>query len=351
MQFLRTFRTPRAIRPWVQNMNDQIAAPSPTNTWASDPRPAAGSPELRLSYHGRGTDLFLLTLKNAVLTIITVGIYAVWARTARRRYLWKQVQVDGQPLAYLGTGKELFVGLLQVFGVVLAAVVVLAIAQRISETAGRVMMVATYLGVMALVPFLLYGARRYLLSRTRWRGIAFGMTRDASAFAKVWLKGLFLTYVTLGIYAPVFMNRSHAFLMNNTRYGNARFTYDGPDREAFKIGIVGLLLTLLTLGVYLPWYIAKLQRFRMAHTHFDRATGSLNVTGGLLMKLLLMNIFGTVLTLGIAAPWLTTMSLRRLLPQVKFVGAINYGAITAMPVSGDAASDAFAGVAGFELGV
>ena len=50
---------------------------------------------LTLAFRGEGSDLFLLMLKNLLLTLVTFGIYASWARTAKRAYLWKQVEVGG----------------------------------------------------------------------------------------------------------------------------------------------------------------------------------------------------------------------------------------------------------------
>ena len=168
--------------------------------------------------------------------------------------------------------------------------------------------------IAVVIPFAIYWSRRYLLGRTRWRGIRFGLAGDARDFAKLFIKGALLTIVTLGFYSPVLGNRVYGFLMNHTRYGSASFSYDGRDGDAFKIGLKGFFLTLLTLGVYFPWYQASLQRFRLSHTRFEGATGAFDLTGGLLFKIFLVNIFGNALTLGLAFPWTTTYTLRTMRP-------------------------------------
>jgi uncharacterized membrane protein YjgN (DUF898 family) len=306
---------------------------------------------LRLAYRGTGGDLFFVFIKNVFLTLVTLGIYSPWARTARRNYLWRQVEIDGQRLEYTGTGMELFIGYLKVALVYLVIGLIRGGATAVSPKAGTVASFVVGLAVVCIVPFAIYWSRRYLLGRTRWRGIRFGLSGDAGDFAKMFIKGTLLTFVTLGFYAPILNNRVYGVIMNNTRYGNTPFSYDGRDGEAFKISIKGFFLTLLTLGVYFPWYTAAMQRFRLSHTRFAGAQGASTLTGGLLFKVLLLNVLGNTLTLGLAFPWTTTYTLRNLLEQITFAGQIDFALITQQAASGDAAGDLLAGALGVELGV
>lgn len=317
------------------------------------PRPEGGGadPVLRLSYQGAGGDLFLLVLKNVFFTLITLGIYMPWARTTKRQFLWRQTEIGGHRLDYTGTGRELFVGYLKVLVGYLALVGLPQLIGRALPGLGKAMQLAGLLMVFYVLPFAIYWSRRYLLGRTRWRGIRFGLQGEARAFAKVFWKGSVLTVLTLGIYGPVLRNRLYGMLMRNTRFGSLAFSYEGPNRRAFAISIKGFVLSLLTLGIYYPWYAAELQRFRLAHTRFGGATGQFDLPGGLLFKVLLVNIFGNALTLGLAFPWTTTYTLRTILQRLTFAGPIDFAQITQQPQSGDAAGDMLAGALGVELGV
>src|SRR5262249_40133708 len=84
---------------------------------AGDLRGNEGEATLRMAYRGTGGDLFFIVIKNVFLTLITLGIYTPWAKTAKRAFLWRQVEIGGQRLEYTGTGKELFFGYLKVLGV------------------------------------------------------------------------------------------------------------------------------------------------------------------------------------------------------------------------------------------
>jgi uncharacterized membrane protein YjgN (DUF898 family) len=331
---------------------DQLGGPPAIEMPSAETTDLGGAARtLTLAYRGEGSDLFTVMLKNLFLTLITLGIYTPWARTARRAYLWKQVEVGGDRLDYTGTGKELFFGYLKVAGCYLAFALLSRLIGYMSPRAAVVVQGVGALAVMVLLPFAVYWSRRYLLGRTRWRGIRFALVGNAGDFAKMCFVSGLLTVITLGIYGPVFFNRVYGALIRNTRYGSAAFDYDGRDGEAFKIAIKGAVLSLLTLGIYTPWYLAQIRRFRFAHTRLDRATGVLDITGGLVWKLAVINLFGAALTLGIALPWLMTYTLRTLLGRLRFEGEIDFARITQQARSGNAAGDMLASALGVELGL
>jgi uncharacterized membrane protein YjgN (DUF898 family) len=225
------------------------------------------------------------------------------------------------------------------------------VATHFSKPVGGLLQVIGVISLLIIIPFAVFWSRRYLLGRTRWRGIRFGLVGDVRAFAKLWLWGTFLTVVTLGFYGPVFANRVYGALVNNTRYGDVPFSYDGRDGDAFRISIKGFLLSLITFGIYSFWYRANMQRFRLSHTRFDRAVGTIDISGGLIFKLTLINLLGNALTLGIAFPWTVSYTLKTVLERVRFLGAIDFARIAQQPVSGDATGDTLAGALGVELGL
>jgi uncharacterized membrane protein YjgN (DUF898 family) len=72
----------------------------------------------RFSYHGTGGSLLVLQLKNALLTIVTLGIYSFWAKNNVRKFHYENTEVDGERFEYHGTGGELFRGALKAFGLI-----------------------------------------------------------------------------------------------------------------------------------------------------------------------------------------------------------------------------------------
>ena len=154
------------------------------------PQIAADEDDMAIDYRGQQGPLFWLGLKTSLLTLVTLGIYRFWAKTRLRKYFWSATAPGGDPLEYTGNGLEKLLGFL--IAVAFLAVY-LGLFQLLLSFAGMsffdmgegtsaedviVQLVATYATLLAVLPFIYYAqyrARRYILSRTRWRGIRFGV--------------------------------------------------------------------------------------------------------------------------------------------------------------------------------
>ncbi len=322
-------------------MQSPVIPPSPGQAVA---QPVQRDPSsYAFVFHGTGASFFAVMLKNMLLTLLTLGIYLPWSKTERRRYLWQNTEFHGHRLRYHGTGRELFVGYVKVVAAYVAFVgVPLVISKVVGATAGTVVQVVLALMLLPLLPFAVWGARRYLLSRTSYRGVHLRLDGDARAYARTFLLGYLLTLVTLGLYGPVWMNKMYRQLTNATALGSKHFEYRGVDGEVFKIAIKGILLSILTLGIYLFWFQAELNRYQMRHTWFDGAHGELTLTGLDLLVLTVIQIAALTLTLGLAFPWVMTYSLRFSMERLRFVGSIDFGRVYQVASEGEAAADGLA---------
>ncbi|ONG02999.1 hypothetical protein BWR13_24555 [Escherichia coli] len=63
-------------------------------------------------FHGTGERYFLICVVNVLLTIITLGIYLPWALMKCKRYLYANMEVNGQRFSYGITGGNVFVSCL-----------------------------------------------------------------------------------------------------------------------------------------------------------------------------------------------------------------------------------------------
>jgi len=314
--------------------------------------PPAGGPAVhRFRFHGEGGNLFLLILKNLFLTVITLGVYAAWARTARRKYIWSNTEISGQRLVYTGTGLELFKGYLKVLVFYVGFLAIPPLVNLVVPGSKIPLQILLFVALIVLIPFAVYWSRAYLLSRTKWRGIQFGLEPGASQFAKAFLGGYVLVILTLGFYGPVWLNRLRTILLHNTRFGTERFSYDGTDGEAFRIGLKGMLLSLATLGIYYFWYAAELNRFIVSHTSFMGARGRSELTAGDMFVIVVGSILGTALTLGIAFPWIFVWSTQKVLGKITFEGTVDFALVAQRAGVGSATSDALADSLGVELGL
>ena len=198
--------------------------------------PRAAAP-LRAEYAKTGPSLLWLALSASFLTVITLGLYRFWMTTRLRRHYWAAVRVMGDPFEYTGTGLEKMLGFL-------VAIIILAVYLSVVNLgfafAGLVQFddplavnVALNLSIIATLPlyyFASYRARRYVMARTRWRGIRFGMERAAWAYAGRAVLLSLLTVVTLGILYPLQHFRLAKFSTDRTWFGDLRFEQGGTWR-------------------------------------------------------------------------------------------------------------------------
>ena len=77
--------------------------------------PSAQSNTFTAKFTGEGLELFLILLANAILTFLTLGIYAAWGKVRILQFFYSNTEFSGQPFRFTGTGKELFSAILKRF--------------------------------------------------------------------------------------------------------------------------------------------------------------------------------------------------------------------------------------------
>lgn len=200
----------------------------------------AASPPMDLQYRGEQGPLFWLALKTALLTLITLGFYRFWAKTRIRKYFWSATAPGGDPMEYTGNGLEKLLGFLiavaflaiylGLFQVVLSFVGLSVFSGGEGAEAQAMQVLFSQATLLAVIPFIFYAqyrARRYILSRTRWRGVRFGV--DAAAWGYVWraIGHSILSIVTLGLLLPRQTFWLEKYKIDRTWYGNTKFEQGG----------------------------------------------------------------------------------------------------------------------------
>lgn len=287
----------------------------------------------RFRYHGTGGSLFGLVLVNAILTVLTLGIYSFWAKTKVRAFHHAHTEADGDRFAYHGTGGELLRGALRALGVILVIGLVLVGMMMVfaggaaSETAQVALTLVVYAVIGVLTMAAINLTRRYRLSRTSWRGIRFSFHGETGAFTKMMLRGSLLSLVTLGFYTPFFQSQRRAFLVEHTRFGTEPFLYDGEGRALLGDFLKAVLLTIPTLGLSWIWYAAFRHRYFWSHTRMRGGQFVSTVTGGGLFALYATNLLLVMFTAGIGMPWAITRMHAFWCDNLRLAGTVDWASI------------------------
>jgi uncharacterized membrane protein YjgN (DUF898 family) len=198
----------------------------------SRPVEAASPVQLDVRFTGSGSEYFRIWIVNLLLTLVTLGLYAPWAKVRTLRYMYGNTSVGGHALDFHGNPKRMLRGYL----LSAALVGVYAIAGQVSPEAGLVA-----IGAWAAVwPALFMASMRFRLASTSWRGLRFRFTGD--------LKGAY--GALLPLLAPALVVLSAGLLEQ--------------ERSRTMAALLGFAM-LLTVA-FLPWAWWRLKRYQ--HGHF-----------------------------------------------------------------------------------
>ena len=316
-----------------------------------------------------------LSLLNGLLRILTLGIYHFWGKTEVRQRIWSAVRLDGEPLEYRGTGGELFRGFLIVFAFVLLPLGILTfVAPLLWGRGGFELLV--WMVIFALWGFGIHRARRYRLSRTRWRGIRAGLSGRSAPFAWTYLWTTVLIPFTLGWILPWRAARLQRALFNDTRFGDKAFTFTGragplykrfwlvwvsaiilfigafaaigivfgfdaqkgmpkmnqPPSPASIAAIVGILFgALLIFAMIRAWYSSRMFNYFASETKYEGCSFRLGATVPSLVWLVASNYLIRTLSLTILSPIAEARATRYIVDRLYLEGPIEWPAIAQNP--------------------
>lgn len=194
--------------------------------------------EIGTEFVARRSGLFGLALWTGLLTILTLGFYRFWMKTRLRRYYWSGIRPGGIPLEYTGTALEKLMGFL-VAVVILAFYIglvnLLLMFVSLSLLADNfAAYVVSLIGVVPIWFYASYRSRRYVLSRTRWRGIRFALEPGAWGYAgrALWHWGL--TVLSCGLLWPRMTFWLEKYRTDRTFYGSVRLQQGGSWKMLYR---------------------------------------------------------------------------------------------------------------------
>lgn len=353
--------------------------------------PAAPVGTTRFVYDGRLSELYIIFLKNVLLTIVTLGVYRFWGKTNVRRYLWSRTSLLGDRFEYTGRGGELFLGFLIVlvfFLLIFGAIF------GLSYLAGDAAPIVSVVLLLILYPALFYffflaqfTALRYRLTRTRWRAIRGAMSGSPWKYGFIAIGWWLLSALSAGLLAPIPVFKTLEFRLNNVYFGTARARFDGNVSDVFLrflayyfgavfLGLVAVVIVIailsgfglydglgaifqrmanelpiseaqayrmifalqITLSVGLPviglmvlplfcWYAAFLYNYLLGHTSIAGGSFAGTVTMGRMFGYIVLNTLIMILTLGFGFPWVLHRIMKFIAANIEIRGAFDTASI------------------------
>ena len=277
-------------------------------------------------------EMFGIHFINMILTTVTFGIYQFWAKTRVRRTVLANLHFADHPFQYTGTGGELFKGAMLISGVVVLPMTLVIIGLPFAyesifslpiARAGDLAQISVLPVIWVLLGIGIHRARRYRLSRIRWRGVHGYLDGNSFSFGLKWLGHFFMQIVTLGLWGPkmdTFMLRN---LVGCARIGNEGVMLRIDARRLYSTYVVCWLLAIPTLTLSFAWYRAKLAREAAQGLHLQGLNFSSDITAWRLISFHLVNLLILVFTLGIGMPLIWKRSAELLIDTLHISGKLD----------------------------
>ncbi|MEJ5063318.1 DUF898 family protein [Erwinia sp. MYb375] len=144
-------------------------------------------------FHGRSGEYFSIWLVNALLTMITLGIYSAWATVRRRRYFYGNTEIAGDRFDYHARPIDILKGRIIVF----VGLVLFFILSSLMPGIAPVFVLAFF----ALIPWIVIRSWRYNALMSSFRGVRFNyLCRVGRAY---WTMFLCPVLLVLALYLVV----------------------------------------------------------------------------------------------------------------------------------------------------
>jgi len=342
------------------------------------PPPPALEPA-RFNFTGDAREYFRIWIVNALLSILTLGFFAAWAKVRKRRYLRGNTEFLGHRFDYTASPWRLLIVNLIIVSLFLAYVLFGAVYPAVR--------IGALIVFLIFLPWIVVRSLAFNAHHTVYRGMRFRFHRSLSAAVMLYFLRPLLLLVTFGFYFPAWARHRQEFIVGRHRLGTAPFRLElrsGPFFGIYFIGggmvfigavIIGVTTAFLFKGnaghvptpaqlwpillIYgaaayvakhyvfaevfkLVWNKTRLDEHRFrTRLHTDRWVG-----------LQVVNLLAIVATCGLAYPWAVVRSSRYALSSLELHLTGPLETIASMEaVDGSAIGDTAAEFAGLDFGL
>lgn len=191
----------------------------------------AGKP-LPVVFTGEGGEYFRIWIVNVLLTVVTFGIYAAWAKVRTRRYFYANTSLAGHAFEYLADPKRILIGNLIVIGAFLLF--------NLSAAISPLLQLPFMLAILAAVPWCIARSILFNARNTAWRGLRFGFKGGYGDALVLFILLPMLVPFTLGLIWPYIVKRRREWLVEKHRYGTSAFQFGGEAGDVYLIYLKSL---------------------------------------------------------------------------------------------------------------
>lgn len=211
------------------------AAASPADT------APAGKRHVGFVFNGQGYEYFKIWIVNILLTIVTLGIYAPWAKVRNTQYFYGNTQLDGASFAFTADPVKMLIGRLIALGLFVLYLFIVTAFPLTGFVFG--------FGFLFLFPWVMNRALAFYARNTRYRNIRFRFNGSYWGAFKVTVLWPIAAAFTFMLLFPLALKKQQEYMINNHCYGNKSFVFNTGTGNYYGIVLTSLGLVILALAL------------------------------------------------------------------------------------------------------
>ena len=180
-----------------------------------------------VTFSGKSGEYFRIWIANLFLTIVTLGIYAAWAKVRTRRYFYANTRLTGHVFDYLATPGAILRGNLIIGGGVLL--------YNLGVRFNPIVSIAIAVLFALVFPFLIYKSLRFFSRYSSFRNIRFRFLGSLKESYRIYLFYPLLVPFTLGLILPYWAYQRKQYFYNNLAFGTTANLFEGRPGYFYKI--------------------------------------------------------------------------------------------------------------------
>lgn len=325
-----------------------------------------------MAFSGTAGEYFRIWIVNLFLTVVTLGIYAAWAKVRTRRYFYAHTLLAGYPLDYRADPWYVLRGNL----IIGTGLLMYLAVETIWPFYSAIVFVAFY----GIFPYLVYKSLRFNAYNSAYRNIRFHFRGTVKECYKIYLLVPALIPLTLGLIVPYWMFRRKKYFFENFSFGRSLNVFTGlagPFYRAYSsAGLVLIAFAILIAGagfaflsqqknlglpfentqmvfMLLPavgflvvsvvftfmqqFLYARLTNYCWEHSGLEGLRFDCRLKAGRLLFLRLTNIAAIILSFGFLIPWAKVRRARYVLSCLTMISDRSLDAFTASEQSAESA--------------
>ncbi len=170
-------------------------------------------------FTGSAGEYFRIWIVNTFLTILTLGIYAPWAKVRERRFFYKHTIIEGISFDYTAAPAAILKGYLIIGGGILL--------YNLAKAYNPLYSLLVF-GIFSLVlSFLIYKSLRFFARNSVYRNIRFHFRGTIRESYKTYLLYPLLIPFTLGLIVPYWAFQRKKYFFGNLAFGTTNNLFHG----------------------------------------------------------------------------------------------------------------------------